>query len=356
MFGDLRPVVGYGTPYFVTGWQHHVNAAGLWTGFVFQAPADGVLDGFVFGFAFDRAGVQTDIGLAEVFAAPSGFPSGPPLAGVAFTPLHNAFMVIGLPPVAVTHGAAYAILVRNQDPAPATNWFSVNTEGGAVNTGSLRISSVNAGAMWIKEDHGLPCAPWYPRYQGVGVYGEAIARPTGDMRGSVLDLFNVAGTRVARFGQRYRFPAPFRVFSYRTSWRLMGTPTFAVRAQITSGGVVLAESANSQPVHVSGHHHSFFFPGGVVVPANADVECVLTPVDATAGDAANHVRPGIARSMWGFPVGSVWTAGVASTAVTPMYTVLTVGNAISGFVMGRFEPTAAGPTARRLDFSGGFTL
>lgn len=347
-----RPLVSYGAYPTGANWHDILDSASLRIGIVFQAPGNDTLTGIrVTGAGV--AGTAANIGQLEVFAAGADLhPTGAALATQTFTPAsQNPYTVTIASPPAVTAGTLYVATFRNQDPAPATNSYGLAWHVSHTLGGSIRIWSVNAGATWTFPGAGLASTHAYPVYGTLGVFGEAVGRPGGGTD-SAVHLFNVAGSRVARHAGRFRFPAAFRVYAAVFGVIRFGNPTFALRAEIITGGAVVATSVNTLSALVAGPR-LFHFGDGVVLAANTDYEVALTPVDATAGDSGNHVRGENLSAFSGFTAaGSVWRASVGSTGTAISWSA-TPPTAVE--IRGEWEQVAVA-TTRPLNFSGGFTL
>ena len=289
-FTGLNQLIRVGLSLTGIGTVCSVNTANVRAGFLFVAPVGaGNMTGFFTGCG-PAGGTLTGIGLAQLYAVGSNFrPTGSALATVTFTPVSNGPATLSWgTSVALTAGTVYAVVMSNQDAAPATNFYSVNVQAGYdVPLDRILLYSTDVAFAYNMAGSHSQNFPGWPIYATLGNYG-ALSAVVGGGGSTVNPLYNVSGSRVARVALRVNFTKPVRLWRILANVSKTGTPAFDLKSEVIQAGSVIATSDDLWNAANMATPASWHWANPVDLSANTDYYVAITPVGATAGDASNY--------------------------------------------------------------------
>lgn len=286
--------------------------------FAFKAPsAADTLDLLTF-YSAGRSGTHVDSMRVDVYAFDPDtlLHTGSILQTVYASPsADGSFFNTGALSLATTPGQWLCAIVSNVDAAPATNWFRTSYPslgvGDSIFTGPYRTST-DSGATWAPVFVGVAMGHngMVPRFTTFGYHSAPSCRAFTTATTGV-DISANGSTYRGRNGCEYEFEEDVVLQALaQTRLERQGSPLFSVKAEVWSGGVLVATSTNSQPTGPIETNGPWFFDD-VTLSAGVRYQIVVVPVDdVTSGSS---VRASIG---WTEPHSSEWTVGPVRRGVT----------------------------------------
>lgn len=272
--------------------QYTINGANLRFAAAFRSPET---NDSCTGFRFSCDGVfgtVTNIAVAELYAvdATTGYPTGSVLATATFTPANGMNVVTWASAYSTTASTIYAIVMKNVDGTPGTNYYRPRY-GFNRNSGALKrlVISNDAGTSWnVISGSGTLVPALAPNFATAGYYSE-LCTPDNGSGGNGLAIYNTSGSRVARSATKFVFTVPVKIFGVSLGFSKANSPTFDLKAEICTASAVVATSTNTWNA-ADAVPSAFFGFDGVELSADTEYYVCVTPVDASAGDSSNNVK------------------------------------------------------------------
>lgn len=340
-------------------WLDH-NAAGVRGLLAFQAPAVNDTLTQLRIFSGNINGTVTGILTVDVFAFDIAtlLPTGSSLATTTGTPVSNGWFNTGSFSLSTTANTWYCAVTRNTDATPATNRFTLTRANGGygltVATGIVR-SSTDSGSTWSGNQDTTRSGPWghtsvVPLFTTSGYHSAPAFR--GVAVSTAGDLYSNGSSYRGRYGVEYQFTDA--VVLQALTWMrcdAAGGATFNVKAEVWSGGSLVATSTNV----LRGDAFGPWLFSDVTLNAGQLYQIILTSELDTAGSASVRYQP---VPVWTEAHSNGWTVGpyrrgVASTnySGSPSFSTTSFYAQIL-----QLKPAVAsgGSSSGRSAFSGGF--
>jgi len=207
-------------------------------------------------------------------------------------------------PIVLTPDNWYAVVIRNSDAAPASNWLGpASNTGGDWQADTAFMMYSQDGSNWNIRNELPPIAMLYADGKTYLAYGYGDSNNSTD---STYGLLYNSGSRYSIAGIRH-IPATRRIV-YKISANIVGyyaslslVPNLC--AQIYRGDELIAESANTyQHYLVSGvaQMANFEFPNGVLIEPTSDYTYAISVRGTVLGNAANYLKIGCGIYTWPF--------------------------------------------------------